>query len=77
MAVSPFAVHDGVADLKVTAAKAKSLAVRINVSTNGVQQSNQSSSRVGPELAEQLNEDTKQKYVKGKRQRVLLLWSVC
>lgn len=66
MAVSPFAVQDGTADLKVTAAKVKSLAVRINTGTNGVQQSSQSSTGVGPELAEQLNEDTKQKYVKGK-----------
>ena len=66
MAVSPFAVQDGIADLQVTAAKAKSLAVRINTSANGVQQSSQSPTRVGPELAEQLNEDTKQKYVKGK-----------
>ena len=66
MAVSPFAVQDGISELKVTAAKAKSLAVRINTNTNGVQQSSQSPTRVGPELAEQLNEDTKHQYVKGK-----------
>lgn len=48
----------------MTAAKAKALAVRTSAdgSTNGQQLVK---TEAGPELAEQLNEETKQKYVKG------------
>lgn len=64
MAVSPLIIHNGTASTKVTAGKAKALAVRttVNGSANGEQEIK---TEAGPELAEQLNEDTKQKYVKG------------
>ena len=62
MAVSPVVVQKGAAHGISTAAKAKALAVR--TSTNGA---SQSATKTGaePELAEELNEETKQKYVKG------------
>lgn len=64
MAISPLIVQNGTASTKVTAAKAKALAVRTSAdgSTNGQQLVK---TEAGPELAEQLNEETKQKYVKG------------
>ena len=64
MAVSPLVIQNGSADPKVTAAKAKALAVRTNSIT--IQKAEaQPAKDTGPELAEQLNEDEKQKYVKG------------
>ena len=64
MAVSPLIIQNGTASTKVTAAKAKALAVRTSASgsANGEQVVK---TEAGPELAEQLNEETKQKYVKG------------
>lgn len=64
MAVSPLIIQNGTASTKVTAAKAKALAVRTsaNGSGNGKQVVK---TDAGAELAEQLNEETKQKYVKG------------
>lgn len=64
MAVSPLIIQNGTASTKVTAAKAKALAVRtsVNVSSNGEQGVK---TEAGAELAEQLNEETKQRYVKG------------
>ncbi|MCJ1371662.1 TFIIH complex serine/threonine-protein kinase subunit kin28 [Loxospora ochrophaea] len=64
MAVSPVVVQKGAAHGISTAAKAKALAVR--TSTNGA---SQSATKTGaePELAEELNEETKQKYVKDKK----------
>ena len=64
MAVSPLIIQNGSADPKITAAKARALAVR----TNSITAKNVDAQPVkdtGPELAEQLNEDEKQKYVKG------------
>ena len=64
MAVSPMVLHYGSAEPKATASKAKALAVRTN-SIAFDQSKPLSAHEAGPELAEQLNEDTKQKYVKG------------
>ena len=64
MAISPLAIHNGATDPKVIAAKAKALAVRTN--NNGTTQPQSlPAENTGPELAEQLNEEEKQKYVKG------------
>lgn len=64
MAVSPLIIQNGTASTKVTAAKAKALAVRTSV--NGPSNSEQGvKTEAGTELAEQLNEETKQRYVKG------------
>ena len=64
MATSPVIVENGTTELKLTATKAKSLAVR--TMTNGTLKSNQlPTAGTNSELAEQLNEDTKQRYVKG------------
>ena len=64
MAISPLVVHSGATDPKITAANAKALAVR--TSNNGKTQSRSvPGENTGPELAEQLNEEEKQKYVKG------------
>ena len=64
MAVSPLVVPNGTADTKVTAAKAKALSVRTNANGPVLVELSQGT-EAGPELAEQLNEETKQKYVKG------------
>ena len=64
MAVSPLVFQNGSADRKVTAAKAKALAVRTN-SIIVEKVDTQLARDPGPELAEQLNEEEKQKYVKG------------
>ena len=50
---------------KITATKAKALAVRTNSITKEPDNLGQSFQAQGSELAEQLNEETKQKYVKG------------
>ena len=64
MAVSPVIVENGITELKLTATKAKSLAVR--TMTNGTPKSGKlPTTGTHSELAEQLNEDTKQRYVKG------------
>lgn len=64
MAVSPLIAQNGTASTKVTATKAKALAVRTSV--NGPASGEQVvKTDAGPELAEQLNEATKHKYVKG------------
>ncbi|MCJ1282103.1 TFIIH complex serine/threonine-protein kinase subunit kin28 [Xylographa opegraphella] len=66
MAVSPLVIQNGSADPKITAAKATALAVRTNsIATKMVD--TQSEKDTGPELAEQLNEDEKQKYVKDRK----------
>ena len=60
MTVSPLKFQNG-----SVAAKAKGLVVRTN--PNGVPVSKQPiTTEAGPELAEQLNGDTKQKYVKSR-----------
>lgn len=64
MAVSPLILYNGGAESRASTAKDKSLAVR--PSSNGVVQRYQPPPQdTGPELAEQLNEIEKQKYVKG------------
>ncbi|MCJ1318050.1 TFIIH complex serine/threonine-protein kinase subunit kin28 [Xylographa vitiligo] len=66
MAVSPLIIQNGSADPKITAAKTRALAVR----TNSITAKNVDAQPVkdtGPELAEQLNEDEKQKYVKDRK----------
>ena len=64
MAVSPQVIQNGSASVNIMASKAKALAVRTTPIGSG--QTEQQPAKVrGPELAEQLNEETKQKYVKG------------
>lgn len=64
MAISPLIIQNGTASTKVTATKAKALAVRPSV--DGLASGEQVvKTEAGAELAEQLNEETKQKYVKG------------
>lgn len=66
MAVSPLILYSEGVDSKASTAKAKALAVR--PSSNGTAQRNPPPPQdTGPELAEQLNEVEKQKYVKGWR----------
>ena len=52
------------ASTKITAVKAKSLAVRTSTLEAGGRNPSSNKER-GPELAEQLNDETRQKYVKG------------
>jgi len=66
MAVSPVITYDGPSQIKVTATKAKSLAVRTN-SVSNVQNESTPAPGKGQELAERLNEETKDKYVKGNK----------
>lgn len=64
MAVSPLSGQNGT-DKNITNIKAKSLAVRTN-SAVSIASEHLQKAKKGPELAEQLNEETKQKYVKGR-----------
>lgn len=64
MAASPTLSLDG-ADKNITIIKAKSLAVRTN-SIASTRNEQRPKTDKGPEFAEQLNEETKHKYVKGK-----------
>lgn len=65
MAVSPLILYNGGAESRASTAKDKSLAVR--PSSNGVVQRHQPPPQdTRPELAEQLNEVEKQRYVKGR-----------
>ena len=66
MAISPVVTYDATSNIKVTATKAKSLAVRTN-STSNSQNGFLSEPKKGQELAERLNDETKQKYVKDKK----------
>ena len=66
MAISPVVTYDATANIQVTATKAKSLAVRTS-SISKAQGDAPSKPAKGQELAERLNEDTKQKYVKDKK----------
>lgn len=64
MAVSPALPQVAAPSTTATTAKAKALAVRS--SSNGTNTKEPSADTdAGPELAEQLNEETKRKYVKG------------
>ena len=64
MAVSPQVIQNGAANVNISASKAKALAVRTNPVGSG-QAEQQAPKARGPELAEQLNEETREKYVKG------------
>ena len=66
MAISPVVTYDATANIQVTATKAKSLAVRTS-SISKAQGDAPSEPAKGQELAERLNEETKQKYVKDKK----------
>ena len=70
MAVSPQVMQHGAASVNITASKAKALAVRTSAIGSG-QTERQTPKARGPELAEQLNEETKQKYVKGTLSMIL------
>lgn len=64
MAVSPQVIQNGAASANIMASRAKALAVRTNSIGSGLAEQQTPKAR-GAELAEQLNEETKQKYVKG------------
>ena len=66
MAISPVVTYDATANIQVTATKAKSLAVRTS-SISKAQSDSPTEPAKGQELAERLNEETKQKYVKDKK----------
>lgn len=66
MAISPVVTYNTTSSIKVTATKAKSLAVRTN-SISNPQNDFLSGPKKGQELAERLNDETKQKYVKDKK----------
>ncbi|CAD6585804.1 MAG: TFIIH complex serine/threonine-protein kinase subunit kin28 [Alectoria sarmentosa] len=66
MAISPVVTYDATSNIKVTATKAKSLAVRTNSLSNALNAS-PSKPEKGKELAERVNDETKQKYVKDKK----------
>ena len=65
MAVSPLVLYNGGAAAKASIAKAKPLTMRPG-SNETAQRNPSPSQNTGPELAEQLNENEKQKYVKGR-----------
>lgn len=64
MTASPLGIQNGTAGTVVSTARATALAVRTN-SMGTTQGGYRASVERGPELAEQLNEKTKEKYVKG------------
>ena len=64
MAVSPLPTQNGSMETKVSAVKAKSLAVRTSASKPSGKEASSTKGK-GTDLAEQLNEETRQKYVKG------------
>ena len=66
MAISPVVTYDATANIQVTATKAKSLAVRTS-SISKAQSDASSEPAKGQELAERLNEETKQRYVKDRK----------
>ena len=63
MAVSPLITHPAPSDSATTAGKGKTIAVRSSV--NGSGHGVPTTTEAEPELAEQLNEETKRRYVKG------------
>lgn len=64
MAVSPLITHPGSTTSATTAGKGKAIAVRN--SANGSRHGEPTATNEAePELAEQLNEETKRRYVKG------------
>lgn len=65
MVVSPVITEHVGDDVKITGPKVKALAVRTNSITKKPAEAGHSFQSRGSELAEQLNEETKQKYVKG------------
>ena len=65
MAFSPVITYEAPSSIKVTATKAKSLAVRTNSTSQAEAPPEAKSS--GQELAERLNQETKDKYVKDKK----------
>lgn len=65
MALSPVVTYDAASSAKVTATKAKSLAVRTNFVSNKDEAT--LAPKKGQELAEKLNDETKQMYVKSKK----------
>ena len=65
MAVSPLPAQNVTSDIKLSAAKAKSLAVRTGSVSKPSSHGTGTAKAKGAELAEQLNEETRQKYVKG------------
>ena len=66
MAISPVVTYDATSNIMVTATKAKSLAVRTN-SISNLQNGALHKLEKGQEVAERLNEETKERYVKDKK----------
>ncbi len=64
MAVTPLRTQNDTASTRLTAVKAKSLAVRTSISKADSKKSEPAKQK-GAELAEELNAETRQKYVKG------------
>jgi len=64
MAVSPLITQNDAASTKLTAVKAKSLVVRTSISGAGGKKAGPVKQK-GAELAEELNAETRKKYVKG------------
>jgi len=67
MAKSPAGLPSGASTLNISAAKAKGNVVATSKSRETATHSKTSSNGAGLELAEELNEETRRKYVKGKR----------
>jgi len=64
MAVSPLITHPGSANSATPAGKGKAMAVRSNANGSSHVEPT-GNTEAEPELAEQLNEETKRRYVKG------------
>ena len=63
---SPVLVQTESSDLKLTASSTKSLTMRPNTKGDLLAQSSTAPAEAGPEITEQMNEEIKQRYVKGK-----------
>ena len=66
MAVSPVLTYDAASEIKVAAAKAKSLAVRTHLAPTS-REAAQIPGGQGQDVGERLNQETKEKYVKDKK----------
>ncbi|MCJ1459869.1 TFIIH complex serine/threonine-protein kinase subunit kin28 [Mycoblastus sanguinarius] len=66
MAISPVITYDATSSIKITATKAKSLALRTNLVSN-LEDADSPTTGRGQELAERLNDETKEKYIKDKK----------
>jgi hypothetical protein len=77
MAVSPMVYKEETADGKVSATKIKSLAVRQNSSDGTKGKPNARAATPGPEISDQLNDELRDKYIKGMRHPEYLRNQAC